>query len=115
MPITDAVRRDRALDAFQEMLNTRAAQTEQQHQQKIEQLTRETEEYLKRKQAEIETLRADIAEAKRQSVDFALRRQAEEKRLADLVSPFLEGKPNPVTVGNQVGQAIQPGHGEGEK
>ena len=118
VPITDAVRRDRALDAFQEMLTTRASQTEQQHQQKIEQLTRETEEYLKHKQVEIEALRAEVAEAKRQSVDFALRRQAEEKRLADLVSPFLEGHPNPVTVGNQLGQAgqaTQVGLGEGEK
>ena len=32
---------------------------------------------------------------------------AEEKRLAALVSPFLEGKPNPVTVGNHVGQVGQ--------
>lgn len=104
IPIADAVRRDRALDAYQQMLNSRAGQSEQQNLQKIEQLTRETEEFLKRKQAEIEALRSEIAEIKRQSVDFSLRREAEEKRLAALVSPFLEGKPNPVTVGNQVGQ-----------
>lgn len=104
IPIADAVRRDRALDAYQQMLNARAGQAERQNQQKIEQLQRETEEFLKRKQAEIEALRTEAAEIKRQSVDFALRRETEEKRLAALVSPFLEGKPNPVTIGNQVGQ-----------
>lgn len=100
VPIADAVRRDRALDAYQQMLSERARQTEQLNQQKIEQLTRETEEFLKRKQVEIEALRANVTEAKRQSDQFSLRREAEEKRLAELVSPFLEGKANPVTVGN---------------
>lgn len=106
IPIADAVRRDRALDAYQQMLNARAGQAEQQNQQKIEQLQRETEEFLKRKQAEMEALRSEVAEVRRQSVDFSLRREAEEKRLAALVSPFLEGKPNPVTVGNQIGQVV---------
>ncbi|MGH9799973.1 MAG: hypothetical protein ACRD82_06375 [Blastocatellia bacterium] len=100
VPIADAVRRDRALDAYQQMLIERARQAEQRNRQKIEQLTRETEEFLKQKQAEIEALRADITEVKRQSDDFSLRREVEEKRLAELVGPFLEGKPNPVSVGN---------------
>ena len=101
VPIADAVRRDRALDAFQEMLDERARSAEERNAARIQELTREAEEYLKRKQAEMEALRAETAEAKRQSVDFALRREAEEKRLADLVSPFLQGKPSPVTVGTQ--------------
>ncbi|MBP6820166.1 MAG: hypothetical protein KA368_01415 [Acidobacteria bacterium] len=100
VPIADAVRRDRALDAYQQMLSERARQNEQRNQQKIEQLTRETEEFLKQKQAEIEALRADAIESKRQSDQFSLRREAEERRLAELISPFLEGKENPVTVGN---------------
>lgn len=101
VPIADAMRRDRALDAYQQMLAQRTQETEQRNAVKIEQVTKETEEYLKRKQAEIEALRAEIAEARRQSVEFSIRREAEEKRLAGLISPFLEGKPNPVTVGNQ--------------
>lgn len=99
-PVADAVRRDRALDAFQAMLDERASDAEQRNLAKIQQLTVETEEYLKRKQAEMEALRQEIAEAKRQSVDFSVRRESEEKRLANLISPFLEGKPNPVTVGD---------------
>src|SRR5882724_5533375 len=95
-PISDAVRRDRALDAYQKMLVEHASATEQRNTGKIQQLTQETEEYLKRKQAEMEALRGEIAEAKRQSMDFSQRREVEETRLAGLVSPFLEGKPNPV-------------------
>ena len=98
-PIADAVRRDRALDAFQAMLDERAGDAEQRNLAKIQQLTLETEEYLKRKQAEMEALRQEISEAKRQSLDFSARREVEEKRLANLIAPFLEGKPNPVTVG----------------
>jgi hypothetical protein len=99
-PVADAVRRDRALDAFQAMLNDHARDSEQRNLARIQQLTQETEEYLKRKQAEMDALRSEIAEAKRQSLDFSVRREAEEKRLANLIAPFLEGKPNPVTVGN---------------
>jgi hypothetical protein len=104
VPIADAVRRDRALDAYQEMLDQRAATAEQRNAAKIQQITQETEEFLKRKQAEIETLRVETAEAKRDSIDFSLRRETEEKRLANLISPFLEGVPNPVTVGNKPGE-----------
>jgi len=104
VPVADAVRRDRALDAYQSMLAERARATEERNAELIQQLTREAEEYLKRKQVEMETLRAETAEANRQSVDFAMRREAEEKRLADLISPFLEGRPSPVTVGNKASE-----------
>jgi TRAP-type C4-dicarboxylate transport system substrate-binding protein len=104
VPIADAVRRDRALDAYQEMLYLHAATAEQRNAARIQQITQETEEYLKRKQTEIETLRGETAEARRQSMDFSVRRETEERRLANLISPFLEGGPNPVTVGNKPGE-----------
>jgi hypothetical protein len=104
VPISDAVRRDRALDAFQSMLDQRARAAEERNAARIQQLTKEAEEYLKRKQQEMEALRAETAEAKRQTADFALRREAEEKRLAELISPFLEGKPSPVTLGTPDGE-----------
>lgn len=99
-PVTDAMRRDRALDAYQAMLAERVVTTEERNVAKIQQITKEVEEYLKRKQAEMDALKAEIATAKTQSVEFAIRREIEEKRIADLIAPFLEGKPNPVTVGN---------------
>ena len=100
-PISDAMRRDRALDAYQAMLGERAQTTAQRNQVLIQQITQESEAFLKRKQAEMDALRAESAAAKQQSVAFAQRREAEEQRLANLISPFLEGKPNPVSVGNE--------------
>ncbi len=99
-PITDALRRDRALDAYQAMLAERVVTIEQRNAAKLQQISQEVEEYLKRKQAEMDTLKAEVATVKTQSVEFAIRREIEEKRMADLITPFLEGKLNPVTVGN---------------
>jgi hypothetical protein len=103
VPIADAARRDRALDAYQAMLAQRAHQVEQRNAEKVQQISKEVEEYLKKKQAEMEALKSEASEVRRQSIDFSVRREAEEKRLADLISPFLEGKSNPVTIGNQPG------------
>ncbi|MBS1810017.1 MAG: hypothetical protein JST84_17785 [Acidobacteria bacterium] len=100
VPIADALRRDRAMDAYQAMLAERVVATNDRNTAKIQQITKEVEEYLKRKQAEMDALKAEIAAVKTQSVEFAIRREVEEKRMADLIAPFLEGKPNPVTVGN---------------
>lgn len=100
VPIADAARRDRALDAYQSMLDERARTTEQQNSAQVQQLAQEVEEFLKRKQAEMDALRAEISEVKRQSLEFSVRREAEEQRLANLISPFLAGQPNPVTIGN---------------
>ena len=99
-PITDALRRDRALDAYQAMLAERVVTIEQRNAAKLQQISQEVEEYLKRKQAEMDALKAEVATVKTQSVEFAIRREIEEKRMADLITPFLDGKPNPVTVGN---------------
>ncbi len=100
VPVTDALRRDRALDAYQAMLAERVVSTEERNAGKIQHLTKEVEEYLKRKQAEMDALKAEITAVKTQSIEFAIRREIEEKRLADLIEPFLEGKANPVTIGN---------------
>ena len=99
-PIKDALRRDQILDAYQAMLTERVIATEQANAQRIENISKEVEEYLKKKQAEMDVLKAEIASSKKQAVEFSIRREIEEKRMADLISPFLEGKPNPVTVGN---------------
>ncbi|MEW6735737.1 MAG: hypothetical protein AB1489_30880 [Acidobacteriota bacterium] len=98
--IADAVRKDRALDGYQKMLSDRAREIEEKTKSEVERIQKEVEEYLKQKQAEIEKLRAQATEAGRQAIEFSIRRQGEEQRLADIVSPFLEGKPNPVTIGN---------------
>jgi hypothetical protein len=108
VPIADAVRRDRALDAYQAMLDERARATEQRNTTQVQQLAQEVEEFLKRKQAEMDALREEVNEAKRQALDFSVRREAEEQRMADLISPFLSGQPNPVSVGKQQVETVNP-------
>ena len=102
VPVTDAATRDRALDGYQKMLNMLATQTETENSQKIQQINDEVKKYLEAKNAEMDALRTQTAEAKRQSESFATRRQQEEQRLAEIIMPLLEGQPNPVSVGNKV-------------
>jgi hypothetical protein len=102
VPVTDAVKRDRALDGYQKMLNMLAQQTEAENSQKIQQINEEVKKYLEAKNAEMDALRSQTAEAKRMAETFAVRRTAEEQRLAEIIMPLLEGQTNPVSVGNKV-------------
>ncbi len=102
VPVTDAAMRDKSLDGYQKMLNTRAKQTESMNAQAISQINDEVKKYLEAKNAEMDKLRAESHEIKRQAEAFAVRRHAEEQRLAEIVIPLLEGQPNPVSVGNAV-------------
>ena len=102
VPVTDAIQRDKSLDAFQKMLNTRAKSTETINSQAIQQINDEVKTYLEQKNAEMDKLRAEIQEIKRQSETFGGRRQVEERRLAEIIIPLLDGQPNPVSVGNNV-------------
>jgi hypothetical protein len=100
VPVTDAVQRDRSLDGYQKMLNTLAKQTETGNSQAVQQINDEVKKYLEQKNAEMDKLRAETQEIKRQAEAFASRRQAEEQRLAEIIIPLLESQPNPVSVGN---------------
>ena len=79
-----------------------ATQTETENSQKIQQINEEVKKYLEAKNAEMDALRTETAEVKRQAETFATRRSAEEQRLAEIIMPLLEGQQNPVTVGNKV-------------
>lgn len=102
VPVTDAVQRDRSLDGYQKMLNARAKQIEVANSQTIQQINEEVKKYLEAKNAEMDKLRAETQEMKRQAEAFAIRRQEEERRLAEIIIPLLEGQPNPVSTGNAV-------------
>ena len=102
VPVTDAITRDKALDAYQKMLNHRAAQTEANNTKLITQINDEVRQYLEQKNAEMDTLRTETAEMKRQTEAFASRRVQEEQRLSEIIVPLLDGQPNPVTTGNKI-------------
>jgi hypothetical protein len=103
VPVTDAIHRDRSLDAYQKMLNERAKSTESMNSQAVQQINDEVKSYLEQKNAEMDKLRAEIQKIKTQAEVFAIRRQEEERRLAEIIVPLLEGQPNPVNIGNNVG------------
>lgn len=100
VPVNDAIKRDRALDAYQQMLNQRASATETENSNSIQQINEEVKKYLEQKNAEMDQLRTETAEMKRQAEAFASRRVQEEQRLAEIIVPLLDGQSNPVTTGN---------------
>lgn len=99
-PVTDAMRRERVMEAYQTMLIERVTATEERNSAKIRQLMKELEEFTRRKQNEMNALKTEIAETKKQAENFAARRTAEEKRMAELITPFLEERPNAASFGN---------------
>jgi len=99
-PLSDAASRDAALDGYQLMLTKRAKQIREESETKIQEINTELERIFAEKQQEIENLKTQAADAERQNLDFVQIRNAEEKRMADLIAPFLGGQANPVTVGN---------------
>lgn len=101
-PIQDAIAKDKALDAYQSTLQNIAKDTESTNEAKIAEMTKEIQDFIAAKQTEMDQLRQDTAEKTRQSAAFNQRRSEEEQRLFNLVAPFLNGKVNPIAVGNTV-------------
>lgn len=99
-PVGDAVKRDRALDAYQKMLNDRASSTEERNNAAIQEINEEVRAYLEKKNAEMDALKTETQTVKQQAEEFADRRKGEEQRLANIIVPLLENQPNPVTVNN---------------
>jgi hypothetical protein len=99
-PLSDAANRDAALDGYALALSKRAGRTRQDNEAKIQEMQAELQRIFEEKQAEMESLRTEASEHERQAAEFMQRKAQEEKRMADLVAPFLSGNANPVTVGN---------------
>ncbi len=95
--IEDAVRRDRALDAFErvqqkslEELEARKAQENRQAQAELDKITAEHRARMKANDDE-------VARAKERFYGWRLKKQEEEQRIADAVAPFVSE--NPITTG----------------
>lgn len=100
-PVGDAVKRDRALDGYQQMLNQRAASTAERNNAAIQEINEEVRAYLEKKNAEMDALKTETQTAKQQAEEFAARRKEEEQRLANIIVPLLENQPNPISVNNE--------------
>jgi ElaB/YqjD/DUF883 family membrane-anchored ribosome-binding protein len=96
--IEDAVRRDRALDAFervqQRALDELATRKDKENNEIQAELDRLIQEHNQR----IEANKDELAKEKERFYGWRLRKQQEEQKIADCVSPFVAE--NPITTGN---------------
>jgi hypothetical protein len=95
--IQDAVRRDQALDRFEEFLrgklSTREAEAERQNaalQAEIDELSRKNRETMEANRRALEAERANLE-------SWRVQKQAEEHRLFEAIAPFVDQ--NPITTG----------------
>src|SRR5262245_15344932 len=95
--LQDAVRRDRALDAFEEAKGREVRELRAGADARIQAIKDEMDAFLKAKNTEIEELKKAADAAQRALGELQGRKQREEERLFDVVSHFLEGGDNPIT------------------
>jgi hypothetical protein len=95
--IQDAVKRDRALDAFEAAKQQEVEELRADTATRVEEIKAEIDAFLKEKNAELEQLKAAAEAAGRAFLDMQARKRQEEERLAAVVAHFLEGGDNPVT------------------
>ena len=95
--IQDAVKRDKALDAFEAAKGREIQELHARTETRMEAVKTEMDAFLKEKNDELETLKAAEEKANRAFLELQTRKRREEDRLASLVCHFLEGGDNPIT------------------
>jgi hypothetical protein len=95
--IQDAVRRDKALDAFEAAKGREIQELHARTETRLEEIKAEIDAFLKERNAELEQLKAAEEAANRSFLDLQMRKRREEDRLASLVSHFLEGGQSPIS------------------
>jgi hypothetical protein len=95
--IQDAVKRDKALDAFEAAKGREIQELHARTETRTEQIKAEIDAFLKERNAELEQLKAAEESANRAFLELQTRKRREEERLYTLVGHFLEGGDNPVT------------------
>jgi hypothetical protein len=95
--IQDGVRRDRALDAFEAAKQRELEELRASAESRVKELLAEIDAFVKAKNAEVESLKKDVAAASDAFVGLSTRKRAEEDRLHEVVSHFVEGTESPIT------------------
>ena len=97
--IQDAVRRDRALDAFEAAKQKELDELKTNNQGRVTAVQQEIDKFLREKNAEIEALKKGTDSAIEAFAQLEARKRHEEERLRDVVSHFVEPAENPITTG----------------
>lgn len=99
--LQDAVRRDQALDQFEEFLHRKLVEKLAQLDADNARLQQEIDELARRHQEAMAANRQAAAAERERFAEFQRRKQGEERRLFEAVSPFVEA--NPVSVAPEPG------------
>jgi hypothetical protein len=97
--LQDAVLRDKALDAFEAAKQRELQELRGRNETRIESLKAEMEGLLRKINVEIEKLKRESEEAAQAFQRLQERKRQEEGRMHDMVSHFIEGGDNPVSLG----------------
>ena len=106
--IQDAVRRDRALDAFEAAKGREVEGLRTQGETRIAAIEGEIQAFLKAKNTELEGLKKASEEAGQALRKLQARKRREEERLFDVISHFVSGSENPVTTSTATRPASPP-------
>jgi hypothetical protein len=103
--ISDAVRRDKALDAFEAAKERELHELRAKNEARVRELRQEMEALLTKINAEVERLKAGSEAAEKAFAQLQIRKRREEERLHEVVSNFVEPSQNPITAGSLQGSA----------
>lgn len=95
--VQDAVRRDQALDRFEDFLRTKLKARTEEMEKENARLQSEIDELVRRNREAMDENRRALEEEEARFSQWQLTKKAEERRLFEAVSPFVET--NPITTG----------------
>lgn len=95
--IQDAIRRDRALDTYERVQQRAVEELEAKKTQENAQIQAQVDKYLTEQRAKIQANNDQIAREKERFAGWRLKKQQEEKKIADTVGYFVSE--NPITTG----------------
>jgi hypothetical protein len=95
--LQDAVKRDKALDAFEAAKGREIQELHARTETRIQEIEAEIQAFLKDRNTELERLKSEEEAANRAFLELQTRKRREEERLASLVGHFLEGGENPIS------------------
>ena len=95
--IQDAIRRDRALDTYERVQQRAVEELESKKTQENSQIQAQIDKFLTEQRAKIQANNDEIAREKERFAGWRLKKQQEEKKIADTVGYFVSE--NPITTG----------------
>jgi hypothetical protein len=101
--IQDAIRRDRALDTYERVQQRAVEELESRKTRENAQIQAQIDKYVTEQRAKIQANNDEIAREKERVAGWRLKKQQEEKKIADTVGYFVSE--NPITTGSVPAQA----------